>query len=247
MNPSSVDAVLDIGETYVQLQNYDLAEKYLKKSIRMDPEYFSPYNEMGNLCLIRKDYNQAIQYYQKSLRKKSDYTDALIGLGKSYAALKKYDTAEEYLNKAIKTNEDHCGEALSTMGDIKTAQKDYKEAEKYYKKAIETDEYDAHGYLGLGKLYLITKKTGKAEKVFHQSLKINPRTAFSEEIHYNLALIYAGKKKNELALKHLELSLKSNSIFLDRVKNNPSFKLLREMPQYKKLIKKIRNQILQNP
>lgn len=238
MDPSNTDAVLDIGETYVQLEDYNLAEKYLKKAIRMDPEYFSPYNEMGNLCLIRKDYKQAIQYYNKSLGKKPDYTDALIGLGKSYVALKNFDTAEEYLKKAMKINEDYCGEALSTMGDIKTARKDYKEAEKYYKKAIETDEYDAEGYLGLGKLYLITNKPGEAEKAFLQSLKINPQTAFSEEIHYNLALIYVGKKQNEPALKHIELSLISDSSFLEKVKNNPAFKFLREMPQYKKMMKK---------
>ena len=237
-DPSNVDAVLDIGETYFQLENYDLAEKYLQKAIRMDPEYFSPYNEMGNLYLLRNDYNQAIEYYKKSLNKKSDYTDALIGLGKSYCSLKQYDIAEEYLNKAIKTNEEHCGEALSTMGDIKTARKNYKEAEDYYKKAIKTDKYDAQGYLSLGKLYLITNKTDKAEKVFQQSLKINPQTAFSEEIHYNLALIYVGKKKNEPALKHLELALKSDSSFLKRVKTNPSFKTLRETSQYKKIIKK---------
>lgn len=238
LDPSNVDAVLDIGETYFQLEDYNLAEKYLKKAIRMNPEYFSPYNEMGNLYLFRKDYNQAIWYYKKSLSKKPDYTDALIGLGKSYVALKNYDAAEKYLNKAIKINEDYCGEAMSTMGDIKTARKDYKEAEKYYKKAIETDEYDAQGYMSLGYLYLIINKPDEAEKIFLQSLKINPQTAFSEEIHYNLALIYAERKQDKKALQHLELSLKNDASFLKRVKSNPSFKSLRQMPQYKQIIKK---------
>lgn len=237
---SNVDAVLDIGETYIQLRDYEQGEKYLLKAISMDPEYFSPYNEMGNLCLLRKEYHKALEYYKKSLGKRPDYEDALIGMGKVYAVLKQYRIAENYLEKAIKINEDHCGEALSVMGDIKTATKDYKEAEKYYRRAIKTDKYDSQGYLSLGKLYLLMGKSGDAEKVFLQSLKINPQTANSGEIHYNLALIYAKKRKDKQALIHLKQALKNDSDFLKQANGETSFKYLRETAEYKKMTKKYR-------
>ena len=223
----NVDAILDIGEVYVQKKNYELAEKYLKKAISMKPEYFSPYNEMGNLSYLRGNYSLAIEYYKKSLEKRDDYEDALIGLGLAHTALKEYKEAEGYLERAIRINEEHCGEALSTMGDTKTAQGLFDEAERYYKKAIETDKYDAQGYLGLGKLYLLEGKPDKAEEILSRSLKINPRTSFSKEIHYNLALIYGKRKDKERTLRHLKLSLGKDGDLKKRIGEDPVFEFLR--------------------
>lgn len=91
-----------LGQTYDMLGKYREAEKHLRRSIELAPNYADSYYDLGNMFLKIKDKRkEARTLLEKAIELKPDMTWAYYCLGCWYALEGKKTKAFEYLEKAI--------------------------------------------------------------------------------------------------------------------------------------------------
>lgn len=71
----------NIALTHVEEKSFDLAEKYLRRAIKLDPSYAEAHYNLG-LCFQRQEkLDPAREAYQHALDRKPDYYPAAFNLG----------------------------------------------------------------------------------------------------------------------------------------------------------------------
>jgi tetratricopeptide (TPR) repeat protein len=103
------------GIAYHQMVQLDLAEKYYRLALRVDPQYAEAVNNLGTIYYAKKSYRRAVNQYKKSLRINSESASVWSNLGTCYFARKEYDHATEALRKALMLDPE-VFESRSTMG-----------------------------------------------------------------------------------------------------------------------------------
>ncbi|MGR3302182.1 MAG: tetratricopeptide repeat protein [Candidatus Scalindua sp.] len=166
-----------VGSAYDDLKIPDLAIKYYKNSIEVDPDFSWPHYNLGNLYCEQKKYVEAEKEYKKAIELDSEDADPHCNLGDLYSEQKKYAEAEKEYKKAIELDSEdadpHCN-----LGDLYSEQKKYAEAEREYKKAIELDPNDASNIVSYANfLYYIQKKYDKAEELYKKAVGLDPNDA----------------------------------------------------------------------
>jgi tetratricopeptide (TPR) repeat protein len=168
------------------------------------------YHQLGDLNDARKNYEHAI-------RLKKKYSDAINNVGTIFYAEKKYRTAIARYKKALAYAPDSAS-IWSNLGTAYYARGKFDEMSKAYAKALELDPdvFETHGNVGTR-----MQDRGVTDKARY---------------HYEMARIYAGKGKNDLALQYLRKSLEEG--FKDKSKLNdvPEFAALRETQEFKDLL-----------
>lgn len=81
------------GAAFINLQQYNEAEKKLKKALKIDPTFAEAHYFMGNVQYFNFSTNAAIRSYNEALRLKPEYRDALYMRAASLAELGKYEEA----------------------------------------------------------------------------------------------------------------------------------------------------------
>jgi superkiller protein 3 len=91
-----------LGQTYDTLGNYKAAEKYLRRSLELDPQYAYSYYDLGNLFLKLKDKRkEARRLLERAIELAPDMEQAYYCLACYYALTGKKTKALEYLGKAL--------------------------------------------------------------------------------------------------------------------------------------------------
>jgi tetratricopeptide (TPR) repeat protein len=68
-NPSDANAIFVIGTYYQSLSNYEKAEEYISKALKLkDQSLSSEYQRLGTILNRQKKYEKAIKAFQKSLK-----------------------------------------------------------------------------------------------------------------------------------------------------------------------------------
>ncbi len=80
----------------------DTAEKYYKRSIRLNPNYAEAVNNLGTTYYARKSYRRAVSQYKKALRLTPQSASIWSNLGTGYFARKNYKDAAESWEHALK-------------------------------------------------------------------------------------------------------------------------------------------------
>ncbi len=147
-NKFLTDAHNNLGVIYLNHNKYDLAEKYFKNAIEIDPEFKTGYMNLGVVYDRRNQLDKALEMYKTVLKKYPNYPLGLRNLGIGYRRLNKYDEALEQFEKAIKVKGDDY-KAWSEIGYIYLLKKEYRTAIKNYLIAF---KYDANYYFTLANL-----------------------------------------------------------------------------------------------
>ena len=95
----------NLASNYIQIQNFEKAEDYIKKSIEINDKDAFVWFIYGNLMMLQNNYQKATEFFDKALGQEK-MENALQGkLYFSYAYCcynnKNYDKAREYVNKAL--------------------------------------------------------------------------------------------------------------------------------------------------
>ena len=85
--PELLPAYNNIGLSYAEQNNFDMAEKNFLICLRLEPNNLAPINNLAKLYFKNKKHKKAIPFYQKSLTLKSDqpliaelYAESLLDL-----------------------------------------------------------------------------------------------------------------------------------------------------------------------
>ncbi len=99
--PSSHVILNKLGIAYHQLAELNVAEKYYKRSLKLNPQYSEAVNNLGTIYYVEKKYRRAISQYNKALKLNPDSASIYSNLGTAHFARKQYDKAMVCYEKAL--------------------------------------------------------------------------------------------------------------------------------------------------
>jgi tetratricopeptide (TPR) repeat protein len=152
----------------------NVAIRFFKKAIEIDPNYLESYINIGLLYNKEGDTKKAISYYEKAIAVDPDFTKAHYNLGVIYAKKGKLDKAISEFKKCISINPD-LAKAHSQLGTAYLSKGlDSEAADHFYRAGLlflkQGDKESAlKAYEGL-------KQTKSKELERNLSEKLNPKS-----------------------------------------------------------------------
>ncbi|HWF11196.1 MAG TPA: tetratricopeptide repeat protein [Bryobacteraceae bacterium] len=167
-------------------------------------------HQLGDLIGARKAYEKAIKVDKK-------YADAINNVGTIYYAEKKYRSAISRYQRALQYAPDSAS-IWSNLGTAWYARGKFDLMTQAYTKALalDPDVFEKHGSVGTR-----MQDRGVADKARY---------------HFEMARMYAGSGKNELALQYLRKALEEGYKEKDQFDQIKEFSTLRETQEFKDLM-----------
>jgi len=116
-----------LAKSYAQLNNLDAAQNVYKQALKLKPDYFEAYNNLGAILINVGAWADAASYLQRAIELKPDYADAYSNLGIALSEMGDINQAVISLKQAVKLQPQHIaahnnlGFALKESGDLKAA------------------------------------------------------------------------------------------------------------------------------
>ena len=203
LDPSLVEAEVNLGLAYQSLFEYDLAVRHLTKALRERP------NLLGAAVIVGMDYlklgspQKAVPFLQRALERDPSNLEARQALASAYLVQENFRSAadefrqiaaldsdkseawfklgHEYLDLAARLayrgahlyRESAWGHRF--LGDLLFQRSRWEDAAQEYKKALATEPQQSGLHTSLGQVYLHAGKLEEAEAEFHQELQLDSR------------------------------------------------------------------------
>ncbi|MGO9269654.1 MAG: tetratricopeptide repeat protein [Terriglobia bacterium] len=105
----TAEAYTFLGYTYHVQGKLEEAIAQCKKAIQIDPEFGTPYNDIGAYLIEKGQYDEAIPWLERALqsRRYESYHYPHYNLGRVYAAKEMYGRARCHFEEAIKLCPDY--------------------------------------------------------------------------------------------------------------------------------------------
>jgi tetratricopeptide (TPR) repeat protein len=204
--------------------------------------------QRGDLYMARKMYREAIDTYRVGAGSSAVMWDKI---GIAYHQLGDLSAARRAYERAIKIDKKYA-DAINNVGTIFYAEKKYRSAISRYNRALQfaPDSASIWSNLGTawyarGKIELMARAYAKAlqldPEVFEKNSSVGTRmmdrgVADKARYHFEMARLYAGSGKNELALQYLRKALEEGFREKDKLQQAKEFATLRETQEFKDLM-----------
>ncbi|MFP4370498.1 MAG: tetratricopeptide repeat protein [Candidatus Kapaibacterium sp.] len=224
----------EVGFTYIRLENYSEAEKYLEIALDKALQYqikdlqAKVLNNTGTLYYSQRDYQTAVDYYKKSLElrkelgQKEEIAKSLYNL---IIALENQDSKEAY-KQALKYvdelidlytkigNSSKVAQFHNTKGDLYYSLSEYEKAlnnylqELRFRQSFEDPDEMGQYYFDVAKIYNVMKNYEKAVENYERVLNYyNENSVDRAQVLTQLGNVYYGWGKYNEALKYYQESL----------------------------------------
>ncbi len=212
--PNNAMAFRQLAGTYVEKGELDRAEANYMVAIKLKPDYWRGYSDLGNFYLrYRGDINKAEEQYQQVLALTPENYIGLSGLGVINIYRENFELAINFLEQSMSIRETYF--AASNLGVAYYYMGNYSEAIHWYSTAY---ELNSSAYLVLGNIASAHEAIGnddlavnyykKAIAVAKKQLEVNPNEV---RIINSLGSYYADIGENREALQYLKRSLALDS------------------------------------
>ena len=178
--------VLYLGNSYMNLQQYDDAIQIFKEFIERNPNNTTILLNLGNAYVKINDYKNALINYKKILYLKPKYVKALQNTARAYMKKNDFKEAKELLLKVIEIDNKNSS-AFADMGFVEIKNKNFNEAVKFLLKSIEIDDKNAYPHNLLSYIFY---NFGKIENALYFSQKATTLEPDNKEYANNLKIIY---------------------------------------------------------
>ncbi len=193
------------------------AIKLYEKVIKLNPNFFEAYYNLGVLYEKQEEKAKALRHYLKAIELNPSFSEVHCNLGNLYEEWEITKEAEKHYLKVAELNP-NCFEVHCNLGNLYSEQGRNKEAEEHYLKTIELNPNFFEAHYNLGILYEKLGRNDEAEGYYQKAIEINPD--FSE-VHYDLGVLYENQGKDEDAKGHYLKAIDLNPEFF---KNNYNLK-----------------------
>ena len=149
LEPKDFDANVNLAACYFDQGQYDLAEKYAKAAIAIDPNSALAKYNLGLIYEAANRPYEAIRSFKDSLELDVHQPKLLLALGRVYIKLNRLRDAQKVFELAAK-DAPESAEAWEQVGLAAYYEKKYDEAGAAYKKSTEIDATRASAFRGLG-------------------------------------------------------------------------------------------------
>jgi tetratricopeptide (TPR) repeat protein len=193
------------GLSCAQLQMYSDAEKWLSRSIEMDPADAKSWEARGHLRVEQQHYEDAISDFGRSLRLAPKTVSAQTGIGLSFEFLTRLDKAVLAYKTAISWQVPGPGEdpaPLHALGRVLLKLNKPEEALPYLRRAVARGPDIAQAHEELARAYASLGQYTAAQGELEKAILLAPKVA---RFHFTLGQLYRktgmlDKAKAELAL-----------------------------------------------
>ena len=189
-SPFSVFALVNLGSSYYEAKEYDLAIETFNQAVRLNPRASKAYSNLGKLYSIKGLYRKSLAYHEKALELKPNKAQLYSNLGFFY-----YHLLKEYQTLSTMTHT-HIPQELSSLVDTYGGEGLLENGIDNYKKALQLQSDNAEFHNGLGALYYLNKWYARAAEEYRRAIKNNPYYA---EAYNNLGLIYFDQQQYDAA------------------------------------------------
>ncbi len=254
LDPTLLEAEVNLGLAYQGLFEYDLAVRHLAKALRARPNLLGPNVIVGMDYLKLGSPDKAIPFLQQALKLDPSNHDARAALASSYLGQDNFRGAAEQFRQLAADNPDK-PEALFKLGhqyldlaarlayrgahlyrdsawghrflgDLLLQRGRSEDAIKEYQKALSVDQKQSGLHASIGQAYWHAQKFDEAEKEFHQELQLDSRNELAWLGLANLAL---ARNQATSALDCVKKVWEVSPEFLSLQRDFPSSELPQEM------------------
>ena len=193
--PNSINLYNIAGVSNAGLMQFDAAIDCYRKALKIKPDYFQAYNNMGNVLKDKDDQEAAIDCYRKAIKIKPDYFQAYNNMGNVLKDINNPEAAIDCYRKALKMKPDYAN-CYKNMGIALQDKDDPEAAIDCYRKAIKIKPDYAEVYRLLSTLNSYKKHDEHFIKM--QGLCLDPDISDEQHCHLNFALSKASEDLNEI-------------------------------------------------
>jgi len=194
------------GGQLLDEDQFDEAEKLLRKSIEIKPDYADAHDNLGFVLLQKNKIEEAEKEYKIALKLNPKSAKTHQNLGALYLERNEYDKAQKALETSLKIDPEY-SEAHEGIGVILQYKKDIDGAQRAYETAIRYKPGNANAHYRLGTIYMTKEEYDKAEKAFRAFYKIKPK---NPRVYFMLGKIFS--MKDETVSEAISMYKKSISL-----------------------------------
>ena len=172
-NNDNADAANLLGCLLMNRGNYQGAEEYIKKAIKIKPDVYFFYYHLGLVYSRQNFWNEAIKAFQKALSYNPQHADSLNNLGVALNSIGSFEPAIIILKKALAIQPDH-SESLNNIAIAYSMKGDNNKALNYYLKAIERFPEKPECHKNIAGIYRKLHLLKRAEHHLQLALRYSP-------------------------------------------------------------------------
>jgi tetratricopeptide (TPR) repeat protein len=204
LEPNHIEALNNIGVSYINSYGYDVAIEYLTKCVENSPEFGLAYSNLANAYNQKGDLDKALEFANIAIQKTPNNDWGYVVKGNVLTKKGELDEAEKIFGLAIKLNP-KSPEAYVNRGFFYEEIKEYGKSENDYNTALElgfSNKAMLHNNFAV--LYRRQKMYDKAIEHLEIARGYDPNFP---NIDGTLALIYADRKDRDNFYKYLVIAL----------------------------------------
>ena len=196
------------GLAFLELRQFEEAEKYFRRALEINPNYMLAFLNLGESLRMQQRYEESLEFYRAALSLNPGSASVHAAMGASLFRLKRYEAAVSSMERAlaIKPNlpRAHTFHYFTGYALQETNQLD--DAGEHYEKAL---QISPHFWKAIDRLAGLRFAQGNYKEslgLYKTLVKIDPENAVA---HYNVgaALLKLGRTEEALASFERTLSL----------------------------------------
>lgn len=168
-----VNVLHTMYRSYLALENYKLAEEYLKALIQLKSNEISYYMELINLYQMQERFKEVIPVYKEALQLTPDDLTLLVNLSGLFLNLEQYEDALPYFVRAIKLNPTNFDLYLSKAYAYYKLQKT-KDEKITYEQILVIDPNHLVTINNLAQLLRDTNRLDEAFELYQKAMVLDP-------------------------------------------------------------------------
>ena len=229
----------NLGNAFLQQNEYSNAVDHFKKSLRIDPNSKEAMNNLGLALAGLNRFDEAMDYYSHAMRLDPSFSDPHNNMGNIFALQGKLDRAVSYYLEAIRLNlEDK--DSHNNLGLALTRQGKIDEAVYHFRKALVIKPDFASANRNMNRTLAIKNKLDHAVDSMHQLMNMIMGTP---DINSKLVDMLHNKKKDlDQVINDYQKVLSAQPGYTENALNIDNYAKVKNVKQeYRKLLSKLKS------
>lgn len=205
-NPNVTRPIRELGYYYLQMGQYNAAEKWLLKAAKSNPLDVFSFHHLGELYMKKNNFNKAEYYFDNAMKISPRHLSRCIHFGKTLVRMKRFEKAKMVFDAALNLP-DSTTELREEIADFCLSRGAHEYAIKLLEKSL-NKEPQRPGLLQ--KMALAMEKLGDISQAIPFLARASNLDRDNDDIKIKLATYYLALNKPFMAEVPLKTILKSN-------------------------------------
>ena len=194
------------GLVFLELGQFEEAEKYFRRALKIGPGYTQGFFKLGEALRMQRRYEESLEFYRAALNLNPYSTSVHVAMGTSLFRLKRYEEVVSSMERALAIRPNlpgahtfhyFTGYALQKMNQLDSAG-------EHYEKALQISPHFWKAINRLAGLRFAQGNYNESLDLYQALVKIDPENAVA---HYSVGVVLLKLDRTEEALASFERTL----------------------------------------